>query len=171
MLIALGIFKPILKASGYVDGLAQMGTVAKEIKEILDYPEIKRSEKSTLKNDITCDISFSNLQFAKPDAGNDEVMEATKKARCYDFIMALPDGFDTMVGEGGSTLFGGEKQRIAIARAILKDSPIVILDEFTNTLDAENEYRIMRAIDNLVKVPIIRLYYISYCILGSLVLM
>ena len=97
------------------------------------------------------DTILNNIRFAKPDAGNDEVMEAAKKARCYDFIMALPDGFDTMVGEGGSTLSGGEKQRIAIARAILKDSPIVILDEFTSALDVENEYHIMRAIDNLVK--------------------
>ena len=97
------------------------------------------------------DTILNNIRFAKPDAGNDEVMEVAKKARCYDFIMALPDGFDTMVGEGGSTLSGGEKQRIAIARAILKDSPIVILDEFTSALDVENEYHIMRAIDNLVK--------------------
>ena len=97
------------------------------------------------------DTILNNIRFAKPDAGNDEVMEAAKKARCYDFIMALPDGFDTMVVEGGSTLSGGEKQRIAIARAILKDSPIVILDEFTSALDVENEYHIMKAIDNLVK--------------------
>ena len=74
-----------------------------------------------------------------------------RSARCYDFIMALPDGFDTVVGEAGDTLSGGEKQRIAIARAILKDSPIVILDEFTSTLDVENEHHILTAIDNLVK--------------------
>ena len=97
------------------------------------------------------DSILNNIKFAKPNAGNDEVMEAAKKARCYDFIMALPDGFDTMVGEAGDTLSGGEKQRIAIARAILKDSPIVILDEFTNALDIENEHHILKAIDNLVK--------------------
>lgn len=96
------------------------------------------------------DSILNNIRFAKPNADNDEVMEAAKKARCYDFIMALPDGFDTMVGEAGDTLSGGEKQRIAIARAILKDSPIVILDEFTNALDVENEYHILTAIDNLV---------------------
>lgn len=96
------------------------------------------------------DSILNNIRFAKPNAGNDEVMEAAKKARCYDFIMALSDGFDTMVGEAGDTLSGGEKQRIAIARAILKDSPIVILDEFTNALDVENEYHILKAIDNLV---------------------
>ena len=97
------------------------------------------------------DSILNNIRFAKPNVGNDEVMEAAKKARCYDFIMALPDGFDTMVGEAGDTLSGGEKQRIAIARAILKDSPIVILDEFTNALDVENEHHILKAIDNLVK--------------------
>lgn len=96
------------------------------------------------------DSILNNIRFAKPNADNDEVMEAAKKARCYDFIMALPDGFDTMVGEAGDTLSGGEKQRIAIARAILKDSPIVILDEFTNALDVENEHHILMAIDNLV---------------------
>lgn len=97
------------------------------------------------------DTIFNNIRFAKLDASEDEVMEAAKKARCYDFIMALPDGFDTVVGEAGDTLSGGEKQRIAIARAILKDSPIVILDEFTSTLDVENEHHILTAIDNLVK--------------------
>ena len=94
---------------------------------------------------------MNNIRFAKLDASNDKVIEAAKKARCYDFITALPDGFDTMVGEGGDTLSGGEKQRIAIARAILKDSPIVILDEFTSALDVENEHHILAAIDNLVK--------------------
>ncbi len=96
------------------------------------------------------DSILNNIRFAKPNADNDEVMEAAKKARCYDFIMALPDGFDTMVGEAGDTLSGGEKQRKAIAKAILKDSPIVILDEFTNALDVENEHHILTAIDNLV---------------------
>ena len=97
------------------------------------------------------DTILNNIRFAKPDASNDEIIEAAKKARCYDFIMNLPDGFDTMVGEAGSTLSGGEKQRIAIARAILKDAPIVILDEFTSALDAENEHHILNAVDNLVK--------------------
>lgn len=97
------------------------------------------------------DTILNNIRFAKLDASNDEVIEAAKKARCYDFITALPDGFDTMVGEGGDTLSGGEKQRIAIARAILKDSPIVVLDEFTSALDVENEHHILAAIDNLVK--------------------
>ncbi len=76
-------------------------------------------------------------------------MEAAKKARCYDFIMALPDGFDTMVGEGGESLSGGEKQRISIARCILKDAPIVILDEATASVDADNESYIQQAISEL----------------------
>jgi len=97
------------------------------------------------------DTILNNIRFAKPDASNDEVIEAAKKARCYDFIMSLSSGFDTMVGESGDTLSGGEKQRIAIARAILKDSPIIILDEFTSALDFENEYHILKAIDNLLE--------------------
>lgn len=97
------------------------------------------------------DTILNNIRFAKSDASDDEVMEAAKKARCYDFITALPNGFETMVGEAGDTLSGGEKQRIAIARAILKDSPIVILDEFTSALDVENEHHILTAMDHLVK--------------------
>lgn len=97
------------------------------------------------------DTILNNIKFAKSDADDYEIKEAAKKARCYDFITALPDGFNTMLGEAGATLSGGEKQRIAIARAILKDSPIVILDEFTSALDTENEHHILAAIDNLVK--------------------
>ena len=97
------------------------------------------------------DTILNNIRFAKMNASETEVMEAAKKARCYDFITALPDGFDTMVSEAGNTLSGGEKQRIALARAILKDSPIVILDEFTGAIDVENEHHILKAVDNLVK--------------------
>ena len=77
-------------------------------------------------------------------------MEAAKAAACHDFIMALPDGYQTVVGEGGSTLSGGEKQRISIARALLKDAPIVLLDEATASLDPENEVLIQQAISALV---------------------
>ena len=77
------------------------------------------------------DTIYNNICMGKPDATEEEVYKAAKKARCYDFIMALPDGFQTVVGEGGATLSGGEKQRISIARCILKDAPIVILDEAT----------------------------------------
>ena len=78
-------------------------------------------------------------------------MEAAKKARCYDFIMALPNGFDTVIGEGGESLSGGERQRISIARCILKDAPIVILDEATASVDADNESYIQQAISELCK--------------------
>ena len=81
----------------------------------------------------------------------DEVIEACKKARCYDFIMELENGFDTIVEEGGSSLSGGEKQRISIARAMLKDAPIVLLDEATASVDPDNEKYIQQAISELVK--------------------
>ena len=95
------------------------------------------------------DTIYNNIVMGRPEATKEEVMEAAKKARCYDFIMALPDGFDTMVGEGGETLSGGEKQRISIARCILKDAPIVILDEATASVDADNESFIQQAISEL----------------------
>ena len=97
------------------------------------------------------DTIYNNIAMGRPDATRDEVMEAAKKARCYDFIMALPDGFQTVVGEGGATLSGGEKQRISIARCILKDAPIIILDEATASVDTDNESYIQEAISELVK--------------------
>ena len=95
------------------------------------------------------DTIYNNISMGKPDATEQEVYEAAKKARCYDFIMALPEGFQTVVGEGGATLSGGEKQRISIARCILKDAPIVILDEATASIDPENEHLIQQAISEL----------------------
>lgn len=97
------------------------------------------------------DTIYNNISMGKPDATEHEVYEAAKKARCYDFIMALPDGFQTVIGEGGATLSGGEKQRISIARCILKDAPIVILDEATASVDTDNESYIQEAINELVK--------------------
>ena len=97
------------------------------------------------------DTIFNNIAMGKENATKEEVIEAAKKARCYDFIMALPDGFDTMIGEGGATLSGGEKQRISIARCMLKDAPIVILDEATASVDVDNESYIQEAISELVK--------------------
>ena len=97
------------------------------------------------------DNMYNNISMGKPDATEEEVYEAAKKARCYDFIMALPDGFQTVIGEGGATLSGGEKQRISIARCILKDAPIVILDEATASVDTDNESYIQEAINELVK--------------------
>ncbi len=97
------------------------------------------------------DTVYNNISMGKPDAAEQEVYEAAKKARCYDFIMALPEGFQTVIGEGGATLSGGEKQRISIARCILKDAPIVILDEATASVDTDNESYIQEAISELVK--------------------
>ena len=95
------------------------------------------------------DTIANNIRFGKPDASMEEVKAAAKKARCYDFIMALPDGFDTVIGEGGATLSGGERQRISIARAIMKDAPVIILDEATANVDPENEKELMEAVSEL----------------------
>ena len=97
------------------------------------------------------DTVLNNIRFGRPDASVEEVMAAAKAARCHDFIMALPDGYNTLVEEGGSNLSGGEKQRISIARAMLKNAPIIILDEATSALDAENENEILAAIDELTR--------------------
>jgi len=95
------------------------------------------------------DTIRANICFGRENVSEDEMIEAAKKARCHDFIMALPDGYDTVIGEGGSTLSGGQKQRISIARAILKDSPIIILDESTASIDPENEHLIQGALSEL----------------------
>lgn len=95
------------------------------------------------------DTIENNIKFGRPWADRAEVEEAAKKACCHEFIMALPEGYDTVLGEGGSTLSGGEKQRISIARAILKDAPVIILDEATASVDPENEAELQRAIDAL----------------------
>lgn len=97
------------------------------------------------------DSILNNIKFAKPEATMEEVVKACKKARCHDFIMELENGYDTVIGEAGSTLSGGEKQRISIARAILKDAPIILLDEATASVDPDNERYIQEAINELVK--------------------
>lgn len=97
------------------------------------------------------DTIRNNICFGKPDVTQEEMIAAAQKACCHEFIMALPQGYDTVVGEGGSTLSGGEKQRISIARAILKDAPIIILDEATASVDPENEHLIQAAISELTK--------------------
>lgn len=97
------------------------------------------------------DTIQNNISFGNPDATEEEIINAAKNARCHDFIMGLPDGYNTMVGEGGSSLSGGEKQRISIARAILKNAPIVILDEATASIDPENEHLIQQAISALTR--------------------
>lgn len=97
------------------------------------------------------DTIYNNIKVGKKDATKEEIIEAAKKANCHDFIMDLDDGYETMAGEGGARLSGGEKQRISIARALLKDAPIVLLDEATASLDPENELLIQKAISEMVK--------------------
>ncbi len=97
------------------------------------------------------DSIYNNIKMGRPDATREEVLECAKRARCMEFISKLPYGIDTVVGEGGTSLSGGEAQRISIARCILKDSPIVILDEATASVDADNEAYIQEAIDELCK--------------------
>lgn len=91
----------------------------------------------------------NNIKFGKPEASHEEVVAAAKATRCHDFIMALPDGYDTVIGEGGATISGGERQRLSIARAMLKDAPVVILDEATANVDPENEAELQAAIEAL----------------------
>ena len=98
---------------------------------------------------LFADTIENNIKFGCPDATHEQVVEAAKKACCHNFISALPDGYDTVIGEGGGTLSGGEKQRISIARAMLKDAPIIILDEATSSVDPENEDELQRAIEAL----------------------
>ena len=98
---------------------------------------------------LFADSIENNIKFGCPDATHEQVVEAAKKACCHEFISALPDGYDTVIGEDGGTLSGGEKQRISIARAILKDAPIIILDEATSSVDPENEEELQRAIAEL----------------------
>ena len=98
---------------------------------------------------LFADSIENNIKFGCPNATHEQVIEAAKKACCHEFISALPDGYDTLIGEGGGTLSGGEKQRISIARAILKNAPIIILDEATSSVDPENEEELQRAIAEL----------------------
>ena len=97
------------------------------------------------------DTVENNIKFGRPDATHEQVVAAARAACCHDFIMALPDGYDTVLGEGGGSLSGGEKQRISIARAMLKDAPIVILDEATASVDPENEAELQAAISALTR--------------------
>lgn len=100
---------------------------------------------------LFADTIENNIKFGKPNATHDEVVQAAKRAACHDFIMELPQGYDTVIGEGGATLSGGEKQRISIARAMIKDAPIIILDEATSSVDPENEAELQLAIQELTK--------------------
>ena len=233
VLLTMGIFGPLMQAMNYFDQLAQMGTTAKELKDILEYPELARGTGAEPRGrDISFDhvtfsyredtepalkdISFTvpggtmlalvgpsgsgkstvakllagcwdagageirvcgnpisaytqeqlnrliafvdqdtflfdrsiadNIRLGKPEASDEEVRQAARKAGCDEFISALPQGYETMAGTAGSRLSGGEKQRIAIARAMMKDAPILILDEATASTDPENEAQIQKAL-------------------------
>ena len=97
------------------------------------------------------DTLEANIAFGTAGATHEQVVEAAKRARCHDFISALPNGYDTIVGEGGASLSGGERQRISIAWALLKDAPIVVLDEATASIDPENEQLIQQALTELTR--------------------
>ena len=97
------------------------------------------------------DTIANNIRFGEPEAPMEKVIEAARKARCHEFIMKLPNGYDTVIGEDGGTLSGGERQRLSIARAIMKDSPVIILDEATANVDPENEKELMEAISELTR--------------------
>ena len=116
-------------------------------------PESLMSHISMVFQDVYLfqDTIRNNIRFGKTDATDEEIEAAARKACCHDFIMRLPKGYDTQVGEGGCTLSGGEKQRISIARAILKEAPVVLLDEATASLDPENEVEVQRAINTLIE--------------------
>ena len=94
---------------------------------------------------------LENIRYARPEATTEEVLDAARIARCTDFIEALPEGYDTMVGDRGAKLSGGQRQRLAIARALLKNAPILLLDEATSALDSESEAAIQHALDNLMQ--------------------
>ena len=116
-------------------------------------PETLLNNYSIVFQDVTLfdNTVMENIRIGKKGATDNEVIKAAKQAKCDEFISKLPDGYNTYIGENGCNLSGGERQRISIARAILKDSPVILLDEATASLDAENETEIQEAISKLVK--------------------
>ena len=130
------------------------GTVTLDGKDVRDYSmdNLMKNFSFVFQNVyLFHDTIANNIRFGQPDAPMEKVIAAAKKACCHDFISALPDGYETVIGEGGASLSGGERQRISIARAIMKDSPIIILDEATANVDPENERDLMQAIEELTK--------------------
>lgn len=130
-------------------GVVRFGSVDEKTVD----PEKLMSKISVVFQDVYLfqDTIGNNIRYGRENATQEEIEAAAKLAHCHDFIMALPEGYNTIVGEGGSTLSGGEKQRISIARAILKDAPVLLLDEATSSLDPENEVEVQQAIEELVK--------------------
>ena len=130
------------------------GTVTLSGKNVRDYSmdELMKNFSFVFQNVyLFHDTIANNIRFGEPDASMERVIDAAKKACCHDFISALPQGYDTIIGEGGASLSGGERQRISIARAIMKNSPIIILDEATANVDPENERDLMKAISELTR--------------------
>ena len=132
----------------------QSGTVRLDQKDVRDYSIDALMENFSFVFQsvyLFHDTVANNIRFGKPDASMEEVIVAAKQACCHDFITALPEGYDTVIGENGASLSGGERQRISIARAIMKDAPVIILDEATANVDPENEKELMEAIAALTK--------------------
>ncbi|MCR5437047.1 MAG: ABC transporter ATP-binding protein/permease [Treponema sp.] len=130
------------------------GTVSLGGKDVRDYnmDDLMKNFSFVFQNVyLFHDTIANNIRFGEPDAPMEKVIAAAKKACCHDFISSLPNGYDTVIGEGGASLSGGEKQRISIARAIMKDAPIIILDEATANVDPENERELMNAVTELTK--------------------
>ncbi len=116
-------------------------------------PETLLKEISIVFQDVTLfnNTVMENIRIGRKGATDDEVVEAAKNAQCHDFIMSMPEGYNTLIGENGSKLSGGERQRLSIARALLKDAPVVLLDEATSSLDIQNESAVQKAISRLTK--------------------
>lgn len=132
----------------------QRGTVRLDGKDVRDYSIDSLMENFSFVFQsvyLFHDTVANNIRFGKPDATMEEVIVAAKQACCHDFIMALPEGYDTVIGENGASLSGGERQRISIARAIMKDAPVIILDEATANVDPENEKELMEALAALTR--------------------
>ena len=148
--------RPILRDVSFAipDRPTESGTVLVGGQNVKDYTLEDLMDQISMvfqKVYLFADTVENNIKFGCPNATHEEVVAAAKKACCHDFILTLPQGYDTVIGEGGSSLSGGEKQRISIARAILKDAPIVILDEATANVDPENEDRLQKAIEALTR--------------------
>ena len=132
----------------------QSGTVRLDQKDVRDYSIDALMENFSFVFQsvyLFHDTVANNIRFGKPDASMEEVIAAAKQACCHDFITALPEGYETVIGENGASLSGGERQRISIARAIMKDAPVIILDEATANVDPENEKELMEALAALTK--------------------
>lgn len=154
MLVCAFMLFSALEVGGNYSALLRVVDLSVEkAQKILDLPTMDIDGKA-LENEAPAkdrSLIANNIRFGEPSAPMDKVIAAAKKACCHDFIEKLPDGYNTVIGEGGASLSGGEKQRISIARAIMKDAPIIVLDEATANIDPENERELMSAIAELTQ--------------------